>query len=203
METLSNQKPEATVNSGVVERLVGISLEEGDYAAIQSTKQDLARVSSYLLEQYARGGVMVPAIKVRYLSDLCKAPIVSSSDILDVVENVVKRKTTNGTLEVTSRVDPAFVEPLERAALTRGRTIESIVQDALDIVLTNSWVEEITPEGGTVYLSRSARQDLESIIGPNFSGQSLVDWAKEISNKVVQRKQTETVQLPAKGATQK
>lgn len=199
METVAIQGPAVNQQAAIVERLVGITLEEGDYSAINATKQDLARVTSYLLEQYARGGIMIPATKVRYLSDTAGVPVVSANDVLEIVDNVVHRKTPNGTLRVTYDVDPSFVGPLEDVARAQGRTLEAIVQEGLTLVLTNSWLYALPLDGLTAVFTSDARQRLERLMGTDqITGQSILEFTEGLASKGVQRREKPMVQVKEK-----
>ena len=201
METLLNQPAEPTAESGVVERLVNITLEESDYKAIQSTKQEFETIANYMLREYAQGGVMVPASKIAYLSDLTAIPIHSSTDLADIVENGVRRNSPDGTMRVTVDVDPAFAVPLEELAYAQGRTVNEIVTESNNIVLTNGWIYALTLEGGTIPLMSEQRRSLEKIIGvAPLTSVAITDWVERANEALAtsgsRRQETPAVTVP-------
>jgi hypothetical protein len=173
---------EATVSSGAVERMVSITLSEADYQAIKNTKQDFGEVAQYLMEEFARGGAMVPSEKVVYLSDITNIPIYGSDDIVQIVENTAKRNSPGGQLRVVTDVDSAFAPALEDLAYAQGRTVSEILHEAVNIILTNAWLYAISTDGGTIPLAATQRERLESIIGKApVTSDVLMEWAEHTS----------------------
>ena len=178
MATLAAAPAEATVQSGVVEKLVSVTLTESDYQAIQNTKQDFAAVAQYLMEQFARGGAMVPADQITYLSDLTHIPIYGADDLVEIVENTARRNSPDGTLRVNVDVDPAFAPALEERAYMQGRTPQEIMTEVCTLVLTNGWLYDLQTSGGTIPLLEDQRIALEKAIGKApITSVDLVEWA--------------------------
>ena len=161
MATLAAAPAEATVQSGVVEKLVSVTLTESDYQAIQNTKQDFAAVAQYLMEQFARGGAMVPADQITYLSDLTHIPIYGADDLVEIVENTARRNSPDGTLRVNVDVDPAFAPALEERAYMQGRTPQEIMTEVCTLVLTNGWLYDLQTSGRTIPLTRRSADRAE------------------------------------------
>ncbi len=182
MATIAAAPAEATIQSGVIEKLVSITLSEADYQAIQNTKQNLAAVAQYLVEQFARGGAMVPADQITYLSDLTRMPIYGADDLVEIVENIARRNSADGSLSVVTNIDPALAPPLEEVAQMQGRTVSEIVHEAVTLVLTNSWLYSLSVDGGTIPLMATQRETLEMIIkkAPLMST-DIVEWVQAAS----------------------
>lgn len=182
MATIAAHPAEATLTSGAVEKMVSITLSEGDYQAIKNSKQDFGEVAQYLMEEFARGGAMVPAEKVVYLSDLTNIPIYGSDDIVEIVENTAKRNSPDGVLRVVTDVDSAYAPGLEELAYAQGRTVSDILHEVVNIVLTNSWLYSLSTDGGTIPLAAVQRERLESIIGKApVTSDVLMAWAERAS----------------------
>ena len=182
MATLAAAPAEATVQSGVVEKLVSVTLTESDYQAIQNTKQDFAAVAQYLMEQFARGGAMVPADQITYLSDLTHIPIYGADDLVEIVENTARRNSPDGTLRVNVDVDPAFAPALEERAYMQGRTPQEIMTEVCSLVLCNGWLYDLNTSGGTIYLLEEQRVILEKIIKKSpLMSTDLVAWVQAAS----------------------
>jgi len=182
MATMTSHPAEATVTSGAVERMVSITLSEADYQAIKNTKQDFAEVAQYLMEEFARGGAMVPSEKIVYLSDITNIPIYGSDDIVEIVENTAKRNSPDGQIRVVIDVDPAYALALEELAYAQGRTVSEIIHEAVNVLLTNSWLYAISTDGGTIPLAAVQRERLESIIGKApVTSEVLMAWAEQVS----------------------
>lgn len=198
--TMTSQPAEATLTSGAVERMVSITLSESDYQAIKNTKQDFGEVAQYLVEEFARGGAMVPSDKVVYLSDLTNIPIYGSDDIVEIVENTAKRNSPDGILRVVVDVDSAFAPGLEDLAYAQGRTVSEILHETVNIVLTNSWLYSLSTDGGTIPLAATQRERLESIIGKApVTSDVLMEWAERASEPRREPEPApEIVQLPEK-----
>ena len=63
----------------------------------------------------------------------------------------------------------------------QGRNVDEIVQEAISIVFTNSWLYAIEVSGGTVHFDKQQRQEIEEMIGQSlFTGAELAKWVKEI-----------------------
>lgn len=185
METITLENAKPTTEAGVVERTVNILLREEDYKAIQATKQDFDKILNYMLEQYAKGAILVPFAKVQYLSDLTKMPLRSSEDILEVIENGVRRSTPSGVLRVYYDVDPADAQPLEELGRAQGRTVEQVIHEVLALVLTNSWAYAIECTGGTVHFTSESRDELERVMCKSpITGQDILEWASAASEEL-------------------
>lgn len=183
MATIAAHPAEATLASGAVEKMVSITLSEADYQAIKNTKQDFGEVAQYLVEEFARGGAMIPSEKVVYLSDLTNIPIYGSDDIVEIVENTAKRNSPQGTLRVVTDVDSAYAPGLEELAFAQGRTVSDILHEVVNIVLTNSWLYSLSTDGGTIPLAASQRETLERIIGKApVTSDVLMEWAERTSD---------------------
>lgn len=177
MATIAAAPAEATIQSGVVEKLVSITLSEADYQAIKNTKQNLAAVAQYLVEQFARGGAMVPAEQVTYLSDLTHIPIYGAEDLVEIVENTARRNSPDGTLRVVVDIDPAFAPALEERAYMQGRTPQEIITEVCQIVITNNWLYDLQTSGGMIPLLEDQRIALEKAIGKApITSVDLVEW---------------------------
>lgn len=182
MATIATHPAVATLTSGAVEKMVSITLSEADYQAIKNTKQDFAEVAQYLVEQFARGGAMVPAEKVVYLSDMTNIPIYGADDIVDIVENTARRNSPDGNLRVVTDVDPAYAPALEELAYAQGRTVSEIIHEAVNVLLTNSWLYCLSTDGGTIPLAAVQRERLESIIGKApVTSDVLMAWVERAS----------------------
>lgn len=184
MATLAAAPAEATVQSGVVEKLVSVTLTESDYQAIQNTKQDFAAVAQYLMEQFARGGAMVPADQITYLSDLTRIPIYGADDLVEIVESVAIRNSPDGQLRVTTDIDPAFAPALEELAYAQGRTVKEILTECVQLVLQNQWLYSIQTDGGSIPLLSDQRTVLEKAIKVSpITSEALISWVQEVTSE--------------------
>lgn len=185
METIKLENAKPTTEAGVVERSVNILLKEEDYKAIQDTKQDFGKILNYMLEQYAKGAILIPFTRVQYLSDLVKAPLTSSEDILEVIENGVRRSTPSGTLRVYYDLDPAYAIPIEEVAHAQGRTVDQIVHECLSLVLNNSWAYALNCTGGTINFTTESRDELERVMCKSpITGQDILEWATKAADEL-------------------
>ncbi len=184
---------------------MNITLEESDYKAIQSTKQGFETVANYMLKEYAQGGVMVPAAKIAYLSDITAIPIHSSGDLAEIVENGVRRNSADGTLRVSVEVDPAFAAPLEDLAYAQGRTVNEIIHESTNLILTNGWVYALTLDGGTIPFMSEQRRRMEKIIGiAPLTSVAITDWVEHAASELKRlssgERDGQVVQVPVKRA---
>ena len=194
-ETFELDAPRPTITSGAVEKLVDVHLSEADYNNILKTKSDFGKIVNFLVSNYAQGGIMVQPSKISYLTELTGLPIVSQVDIVDVVENSVRRGSAAGDLRVVMDVDPAFAPALEDLAQAQGRTVNEIVKECLEIVLQNSWLYSIELTGGSVPLLAEQRRELELIMGCEVTSESLVEFASEAAASGVRRGKKKPIQL--------
>lgn len=193
----AQMKPMPSVKSGVIEKLVDVSLSEVDYNSVLSTKQDFGKIVNFLVSNYAQGGVMVQSNKIAYLTELTGLPIASQVDIVDIVENSVKRGSAGGDLRVVMDVDPAFAPALEDIASAQGRTVNEIVKECLEIVLTNSWLYAIDLDGGMIPLLSEQRRELERIMGCEATSESVLQFARDAASG--DRREKKVVQIRKEG----
>lgn len=167
------------LNGTIIETPVTVRLHEADHEKVNSTGQDFSQVASFLVEQYSRGGVMLKPSQAHYLSTLSGTIVKTAEDVITVVENGVNRHSASGNLVVTYSLDPAYAEPMEELAQQQGRTVEEIVQEAISVVFTNSWLYSISVEGGTLNFTREDREELERIVGHRpVTGSSLLGFLR-------------------------
>lgn len=177
-----------TPTETIVEIAAVLRLSESDHRKVLGTKQDVGRVANYLLEQYAKGGVLLRFGQVQYLSGLANQPIRVGDDVLQIVESGVNRHTTNGNLSINYVVDSAFAEPLEQLAIAQSRPVDAIVQEACAAVFTNSWLYDLKIDGGTLHLTKAMREDLEKVMGDKMlTGEKVTQWVKDNAPKPPQR----------------
>ena len=177
METTVVQSADTTVDLAL-----NIRLHEQDYSRVMATKQDLSLVAGYLIEQYAKGGVLLRPAQVSYIEQLTGNPCKTSEAILQAFENMGQRGTTSGFLRVTYDVDPAFATPLEDLARAQGRSVDDIVQESLAIVLTNSWLYSLNIEGGTLYFTKESREEMEQLVGKPLTTTMILECIKKLKD---------------------
>jgi len=166
----------------IVELEMTLRLSAADHKKIAATKQDLTQVANYLLEQYAKGGVLLRYGQAQYLAGMADSPVRTAEDVLQIVENGIKRHSPNGNLSVSYSVDPALAVPLERLAVECGRSVDAILHEACEVVFTNSWLYALNVSGGTLHLTKEMREDLEKLIGDDMlTGEKVVEWAKKVA----------------------
>lgn len=176
MTTLTMEQ-KATLDYPVV-----VSLPEKDAERVKKTNQPITDVANYLVGEYARGGIMLPAERVQYLSAYCSTALRNSDDVMQVFESAAKRRSYDGSLVVQFRVDGSLSAPLEEEAKRRGQSVESIVNDAMYAILMNGWFYSIQTSGGTITLSAEQRQALEQAVGTDtLSGDEILRWARSKS----------------------
>lgn len=172
----------------VVEVPATIRVSESDYNRVLMTKQDLSKVASFLVEQYSKGGVLLKATQANYLSTISGRNVKTAEDVLTIVESGINRHSANGNLVVSYALDPAFAEPMEELARQQGRTVEEILQEAMAVVFTNSWLYSLETSGGTLVFTRETREELEAIIGcRSMTGAILVEALKKLLAKNVEK----------------
>jgi hypothetical protein len=176
---------EDTAEAAVVEIPVTFRMSEEDHRRILATKQEVPMVATYMLSEYAAGGVMVKSTHAHYLERLSGRPVKTSETVVDIVESGVARKSAAGYLSVTYNVDPAFAEPLEQLAKQQGRTVEEIVQDGLDVVMKCGWLYNIQVDGGTINLTKDMRSRLEKAMKQkNVTGADIVTFIENLIKPV-------------------
>lgn len=169
-----------TVSEAVVDIPINFRMSEADRHKVEAAnKKDLTQVVTYLLQEYIKGGVLLEAQHCRYLSTVADEPIRTARDVLRVFENGIRRHSANGSLRVSYDVDPAFAEPLEQVAVAQSRTVDEIVQEAMAVVFTNSWLYAMDISGGTIHLTKEMRERLEKAMGQKMvTGADVVSWAE-------------------------
>lgn len=154
---------------------VEISLSGIEAERIRDSRQDVSNVANYLVQEHAKGGVMLARDKIEYIGTFCNTPLRTSNDIMEVFETAVNRRAYDGSRIVTYRVDPALVMPLEDLARTQGRLVDDIVQDAMNIVFTNSWMYSFEVSGCTIHFTREQREEMEALAGGSvLSGEDVM-----------------------------
>jgi hypothetical protein len=176
---------ETTVQSDtVVEVDIKMRLSQVDYDRVVATKQSFDRVAAYLVEQYSKGGVLLKPTHVHYLEQLSGHPIQTAEGVLQAFENANKRGSAAGYLRVTYDVDPAFAEPLEQLATAQGRTVDEIMTEASQIVLTNGWLYAFDIDrlgGGTILFTKQSREEMEELVGEKpLTTTAILKWARSI-----------------------
>ena len=168
--------PENTINFPIT-----ITLSQDQAARLVSSKQDASEVATALVGEYSKGGIMVSAQDTAYMFRVLQSsPAFLERHAGEIVENAVDRKSYDGSLVVSYRLDPAFAQPLEELSRAQGRTVDAIVQEAISIVITNQWLYSIECSGGTLYFNREKREELEHLVGGEVKGGDwLVGWMKE------------------------
>lgn len=168
-----------------VTNTVNLVLQQDVAQRLTATNTDLSNAASFLVGEYAQGGIMMRHDQIGYISTYCNAPIRTSSDVVEIVENAVNRRSMDGSLVITYKVDPAFARPLEEVAHTQGRTVDAALQEAISIVLSNSWLYSLEVSGGTLNLDREGRERLESLVGGHVeNGTWLVGYIADLQKKI-------------------
>ena len=151
------------------------------------------------MEEFAQGRSAdgTGGSKAVYLSDLTNIPIYGSDDIVEIVENTAKRNSPDGQLTVLTQVDSAYAPALEELAYAQGRTVGEIIHEAINVLLTNSWLYSISTDGGTIPLAATQRERLESIIGKApVTSDVLMAWAESASEPRPKPEPVPIVQVP-------
>jgi hypothetical protein len=164
-----------------IEVQITMRLNEEDYNRVLSTNQEFPKVAAYLVEQYSKGGVLLRPSQARFIEQLAGTPIRTAEAVLQAFENAHKHGSAAGYLRVTYDVDPAFAEPLEQLAKAQSRTVDEIVQEGMNIVLTNSWLYSISVDGGTLLLTQQAREEMEQLVGEKpLTTTGILRWARAL-----------------------
>lgn len=148
-----------------------------EYAKKNSKENDLsATLGSWMtfwIDQQSRGGIMVSPEDHDYLAELANGKrFTSSRQLASAVAKGLKRD--DGQFASVAKVDPALIVPLQDQAAQMGWTVEELITDALNQVLTNSWVASLEPDF-TLRFTAAAMARLKAIVGKEFFfGEELV-----------------------------
>lgn len=171
---------------------VAVSLPREDADRLRKSNQSVADVANFLVGEHARGGIMLAADRVHYIQTFCSSAVRTSADVMAVIENAVQRRSFDGSLCIQYSVDPSLAAPLEELARSNGRTVDSLVHEALDIVLTNSWLYQLEPSGCTLHLTMEQRKEIEDITGKEINnGETIMKVIRKLKADLQKKEQRE------------
>jgi hypothetical protein len=158
-----------------------VSIGESAYRAIVSMDrseapdaQKLQKVSTGLLQDLSEGGLMLDAETM----DRIRQSLADADDPMNIVEAIEKgAKTRAGAIVGEWVLDPSWVDPITAIASIQGKTVEEVVQNMMDMALSNGWFYEfeVGPKG--LFFDKHAMDRLEVIAERQFnSGEELVRW---------------------------
>lgn len=120
----------------------------------------LGSVATWLLKELARGGYMLEAKVVRQI----KALIGDMGKLLDAVEASVGMK--GGSKIGYWEIQPALLPLVQELAGMQGRTVDALVQDAIDYAIAQGFIfYSPTNIPKTIFFSAKEYDELSRILG--------------------------------------
>lgn len=151
---------------------------------------------NYFLLTYADGGFMLRPSDLRQLKVSTGREFASPAEIVKAVQMGENRD--DGLHSVRVNIDPSFIEPLTDMAKQVGWTVQEFITDAVNTMMTNGWLYELTPGTGPLFFSDSARASLDKIMGRKaYTGADVLAKIKAVSG--IKTDEETPVEFPAVG----
>ena len=171
---------------------VNINLPEAAANRVSSSKQELNTVASYLVSQYALGGIMVESSTVNTMAAYCSFPLRTQTDLMDIIEKAVNKRCPDGSRIISYKMDGAFCGQIEERARVQGRSVDALVQDCMHALFTNNWLYGMETSGGAIYLTKQQREEIESLMGQELGDG---DWLVNALRKAHEEAKPELLKL--------
>lgn len=128
-----------------------------------------------LLEGMLDGGLMLSRSKLGYLEQRLKTQIGSVDRLLDVIDAAAQV----GEGEFRFLCDPSWRAAIEeQICRPQCRTFLQVMQDVMEMVMTNDWAYHLTFEGGTVAMTAVERAELEALLGGKVTAAGILKALK-------------------------
>lgn len=174
MATADALKPKDKVNY-----MLAVTLTGEQVMALESTQKELSGTATYLLQELARGGMMLDSGTVEAISSTT-GEITHPSDVLRAVEHANHRDSGRCKAEIFW--DPAYDKYYQELAASRGTDAQHMFQDTVNFIQEKGWLDIQLPETAQVLLTMGQRTELEEMLGvENLTGQDLYDFIAEHS----------------------
>lgn len=145
----------------------------------------IAKWVMYFLTQQANGGLMLDGSDHVAVAELAGSRFRSSGELRKAIERGLRR--TDGQYEFTVPFDPAFIQPLEEAALSMGWTPQDVITGIVNLVYRNSWAYAWTPEY-SVAMTEADYEVVAAFVGKKlFFGRDLADKIREMTGQAQQK----------------
>jgi hypothetical protein len=101
----------------------------------------ISSVASDLVAKFADGGMMIDARTLSRIDEITGGAIATPRDLIPFVEKGCS--VEEGQVVVKWRLDPAWVPALQEVADRRPMTLEALVQEIMDFVVSQGWINAI------------------------------------------------------------
>lgn len=166
-----------------------LSINESTYnALIKAVGNDqISEPVKDLLEefliQYSQGGFVVSANDIARMSQAAGEPISNSKRVVEAVDKLSHRKA--GAYEFSVSVDPNMIETFTGIAVSRGMTLEDIVQEAWQSVCAEGWLYAVPTPCQHLIINEAQHAAVRKALGKeSFTGSDLVSKFLEVSKGV-------------------
>jgi hypothetical protein len=115
--------------------------------------------ASWCLKSLAFGGMMLTGEQIQTIEKTTGEAVKNQDDILRKLQAGVAREDGQHTVKVS--LDPALYPHLEETAQVQGRTPDELLTEIVNYAVTQGWMYEWSPSGGTVMFSDAGMQRLK------------------------------------------
>jgi hypothetical protein len=129
--------------------------------------QYIRDMAELLLDQQANGGVMFSPEEVKLVQDSVGITLDTAENLLPHLYNETAMQ--DGMHRVTVLIDPANYPAYEELAHTQERTVDSLMQEVVDMVQENEWVYELHPRPQHVLMTETQALQLAELLGDSFA----------------------------------
>jgi len=166
-ETVRTLGIDVSISQNQIDRLTAAVPEE------MSVVAKLSGIATGLLRELADGGVLLDCATSRQILDL----IGTLDQLVPTLEKV--GKVRQGGIVAEWRLDPVWLPAIEEIGKVQGRSVQEVVQDAMDYVMEQGWLYQIPAELPKVRFDPEDLKAVAEIIGiENPTGTDIAEWVK-------------------------
>lgn len=165
--------------------LIPVAIEVDDRQIMEAQritgKQDAASAVKQVLAQalgvVLGGGMLIPAHEAETLSSLlgCRR---DGADLVDRVRKVTG-VNQDGSLNVTVRIDPAYLGSVKQTAEWAGTDVRNVVESFISHAMIHGWLYRWTPNGVILAFDRDDMETLKAAVGTSMPlGRDVADWIR-------------------------
>lgn len=160
--------PESTYNAVIASIPVGTAADKG-----------LTSRCEWFLRMYAAGGFMMQPSDLQRLKNEIGMEATLPAQIVKALLAKGGKKEGQHVFEIT--IDPIYIEPLEAIAKEQGWSMDDLITDAIDTIMSNGWLYEISPKAAPFFVSPTERAELDEIMGKQvYRGGEVLAKIREI-----------------------
>lgn len=158
-------------------------ITEAAYGVLKQYPDKINGFAKMLLEAYAGGGIMLTGIDLQAIEKTAGVKITDSSTVISSIQKSASRE--DGQFTVKAQIDPSFWPNITDMATQQGTTVPALLEDAINTMLSNSWLYSWIPAMQTNWSDKELYA-LKGIIGKDRPTAADIISALRSTRKVAQ-----------------